>query len=80
MTSYIEQAMSNYIKPVILDYHNQYSSFNEFEEIYYELTKTVVHKIENNKNHKWWSDNIDNLKADGIYYHFKQEKLQKVSG
>lgn len=52
MTSYIEQAMSNYIKPVILDYHNQYSSFNEFEEIYYELTKTVVHKIENNKNHK----------------------------
>ena len=52
MHSYTERAMSNYIKPVILDYHNQYSSFNEFEEIYYEFTKTVVHKVENNEMHK----------------------------
>ena len=78
MNSYIEQAMSNYIKPVILDYHNQYSSFNEYEEIYYELTKTVVYKLENNGLHKWWSNNIKSLEKDKIYYHFKQEKLQKV--
>ena len=42
--SYVEQAMENYIRPIVLNYHNQYSSFKETEEIYYELSETVIHK------------------------------------
>lgn len=49
--SYVEQALSNYIHPVVLNYHNQYSSFMETEEIFYELSSMVVHRVENNESH-----------------------------
>lgn len=52
VNSYIEQAMNNYIKPIVLNYHNHYNSLQETEEIYYELTHTVVHKVVNNKSHR----------------------------
>lgn len=50
--SYIEQAISNYVKPIVVNYHNQYSSFKETEEIFYELTETVIcTNIKNSTSH-----------------------------
>jgi hypothetical protein len=40
--SYIEQAIANYIKPIVVNYHNQYSSLKETEEIFYEMTESVI--------------------------------------
>mgnify|MGYP006316946725 CR=1 FL=1 len=34
MKSYIEQAIRNYVKPIIVNYHNHGSSTQEIEEIY----------------------------------------------
>ena len=45
MKSYIDKAMSNYVKAVIVNYHNHYSSFQEHEEIFNEMTGGVIYKI-----------------------------------
>ena len=78
MKSYIEQAIQNYVKPIIVNYHNQYSSVNEVEEIYYELTDSVIYKKTNNEQHVVWDKDIDAMKRDHMYYHFKHEKLVKT--
>lgn len=76
--SYIEQAMSNYITPLCLNYHNQDNSLKETEEIYYELTNTVVHKVINNKSHPCWVATHEELEADRIFYPFKESKFKEV--
>jgi hypothetical protein len=78
VSSYIEQAMSNYIRPIVLNYHNHYNSMQETEEIYYELTDIVVHKVVNNKSHKCWKTSEEDLKNDNIFYSFKYSKLHEI--
>mmetsp|Transcript_8955 Transcript_8955/g.7957 ORF Transcript_8955/g.7957 Transcript_8955/m.7957 type:complete len:149 (+) Transcript_8955:707-1153(+) len=76
--SYIEQAMSNYISPIVLNYHNQYSSFTETEEIYYELSSTVIHKHETNKEHYCWTRDVEEMEKDHMFYNFKHDKLVEI--
>lgn len=76
--SYIEQAMANYIRPIVLNYHNHDSSFKETEEIYYEMTDTVVHKVKNTKKHFCWKVNFSELEKENIFYGFKAHKLIEV--
>ncbi|CAI2364370.1 unnamed protein product [Moneuplotes crassus] len=78
MQSYVEQALANYIHPVVLNYHNQYSSFKETEEIFYELSSMVVHRVENNKTHSCWNADIEEMKKDNMFYHFKFDKLKEI--
>lgn len=76
--SYIEQSISNYVKPIIVNYHNQYSSVNEVEEIYYELTDSVIYKITNNSEHFCWRTDKATLEKDHMYYGFKEDKFKIV--
>ena len=78
VNSYIEQAMGTYIKPIVLNYHNQYSSFKETEEIYYELTDTVVHKVNNNKTHACWKTTDEEMKKDNMFYQFNSNKFEEI--
>ncbi len=45
MRSYMEKAIMNNIEPIILNYHNHYSGFEENEEIFYERTGRVLYKV-----------------------------------
>lgn len=76
--SYVEKAINNYITPIILNYHNQYSSFKETEEIFYEMSETVVHKFENNKTHLCWPTNLEDMEKDNMFYSFKNHKLVEI--
>lgn len=78
ITSYIEKAMSNYITPIVLNYHNQYSTFRETEEIYYELTKSVIYKTNKNKSHNIWPSNVAEMAKDNMFYSFSTYKLEFV--
>ena len=44
MKSYIEKAIENYVKPVILNYHNHFSSTDEMEEVFYERTGRILYQ------------------------------------
>ena len=76
--SYVEQAISNYVKPIILNYHNQYNSLNEMEELYYELTDSVIYKIKRNSEHFWWKTTKEDMFRDRMYYNFKEEKFKEI--
>ena len=45
MRSYIEKAIENYVKPIILNFHNHYSQLEEIEEVFYERTGRVLYMI-----------------------------------
>lgn len=77
--SYVEKAISNYIKPLVLNYHNQYSSFKETEEIFYERSSTVINKAENNKFHSCWTEDVEELEKDNMFYNFKTDKLNLIN-
>lgn len=76
--SYVEQAISNYVKPIILNYHNQYSSLSEVEEIYYELTNSVIYKVKRSKAHPCWKTNNETMLRDRMYYDFKDSKFEEI--
>ncbi|CAI2360411.1 unnamed protein product [Moneuplotes crassus] len=76
--SYIEQAISNYVKPIILNYHNQVSSLNEMEEIYYELSDSIIYNLTRNGEHLIWKTTCEEMTKDRMFYNFKEEKLKFV--
>jgi len=55
MKSYIEKAIENYVKPVILNYHNQFSSTDEMEEVFYERTGWILYLTRQNERHLIWA-------------------------
>lgn len=73
--SYIDQAITNYVKPLIVNYHNHYSSFKEVEEIYYERTNSVVYKYQRNDCHICWETDKERMVKDRMFYSFKTDKL-----
>ena len=76
--SYVEQAISNYVRPIILNYHNQYNSSKEVEEIYYDLTNSVIYKRGISDLHIWWKTSLEELAKDNMYYNFKMDKFKIV--
>lgn len=79
MKSYIDKAMSNYVRAIILNYHNHYSSFQEHEEIFNEMTGGVIYKVKNSDIHMIWSDtSAKEMEKDRMFYDFKEEKLVRV--
>ena len=78
MKSYIQRAISNYVKPLILNYHNQDSSFDETEEIYYEMTNWIVYKVNRSDMHYCWKTTPKSMVKDRMFYCFKLEKLKCV--
>jgi hypothetical protein len=75
--SYVEQAINNYVKPIILNYHNQYNSLKQVEEIYYELTDSVVYKLSRN-NHLCWKTTMEDMAKDRMYYNFEEESFIEI--
>ena len=79
MKSYINKAMSNYVKAIILNYHNQYSTIKEHEEIFNEMTGGVIYKIVNNKFHYIWDNtSVKEMEVDKMYYSFKEKNLVQL--
>jgi DNA-directed RNA polymerase beta subunit len=66
------------VKPIILNYHNQYSSFQEVEEIYYEMTDYVVYKLKRNEYHACWKTTKEDMLKDRMFYNFKETKLLAI--
>lgn len=79
MKSYIDKAMSNYVKAIIVNYHNQYSTLKEHEEIFNEMTGGVIYKVENSGLHTVWANaTIKEMEKDKMYYSFNDKKLMPV--
>ena len=78
MKSYIQRAISNYVKPIILNYHNHDSSYEEVEEIYYELTNWVIYKTNRSDAHYCWKTDPESMFKDRMFYNFKTEKLKLI--
>ena len=76
MKSYIDKAMSAYVRAIILNYHNQYSSIKEHEEIFNEMTGGVIYKIHNSKLHFIWENStVKEMEKDKMYYSFDEDHL-----
>lgn len=78
MRSYTEKAIENYIRPIILNYHNQYSKMDEIEEIFYEKTGQVLYKIKSNDWHAIWPCSREEMVKDRMFYEFDERKLRFV--
>mmetsp|Transcript_24313 Transcript_24313/g.24230 ORF Transcript_24313/g.24230 Transcript_24313/m.24230 type:complete len:179 (+) Transcript_24313:683-1219(+) len=77
--SYIDKAMSNYVRAIILNYHNQYSTMKEHEEIFNEMTGGVIYKIENSKLHYIWDkSSLKEMQNDKMYYEFDKDDLVQL--
>ena len=74
MRSYIEKAIENYVKPLILNYHNQYNKTERVEEVFYERTGRVLYKMKTEENHNIWPTNKEQMKVDKMYDEFEKEK------
>lgn len=79
MKSYVEKAISNYVWSIILNYHNHYNSLKETEEIFNEMSQSVICK-KNNQDEKyvWNPPSLDQMLKDEIYYSFQMSKLEQV--
>lgn len=79
LRSYIDKAMSNYVRSIILNYHNQYSTLKEHEEIFNEMTGGVIYSVNNSGLHLIWGDaTIEEMEKDKMYYGFKNKKLMPM--
>lgn len=79
MRSYIDKAMSNYVKAIIVNYHNQYSTLKEHEEIFNEMTGGVIYKVRSTGLHVIWGEaTIKEMEKDNMYYSFKDKKLMPM--
>lgn len=58
MKSYVEKAIQNYVRSIILNYHNHYNSLKETEEIFNEMTQGVLLKWNNQDEKYVWTDNL----------------------
>ncbi|CAI2361236.1 unnamed protein product [Moneuplotes crassus] len=76
--SYIDQAISNYVKPIILNYHNQVSRLTEMEEIYYEMNNSIIYTLKRNSEHIIWNTTREEMTRDRMFYNFKEGKLKFV--
>ena len=80
MKSYIDKAMSNYVRAVILNYHNQYSTLKEHEEIFNEMTGGVIYKVQNSGLHLIWGGaTVKEMEKDRMFYQFKDKKLMPMN-
>ena len=80
MRSYIDKATSNYVRAIILNYHNQYSQFQESEEIFNEMTGGVIYHISRSEFHLIWNkSNLKEMENDNMYYQFNEQKLVTVN-
>ena len=80
MKSYIEKAIENYVKPVILNYHNQFSSTDEMEEVFYEKTGWILYLTRQNDRHLIWQGATkEDMKKDSMIYEFLDKKLEQVN-
>lgn len=75
MRSYIEKAIENYVKPVILNYHNHYAQMEEMEEIFYERTGRVLYLIRKQEKHEIWETTPEEMVKDRMFYEFKENRL-----
>lgn len=64
MKSYIEKAIENYIKPLILNYHNHYGKMEEMEEVFYERTGRVLYLMRDNEKHEIWETSTEEMVKD----------------
>ena len=80
MKSYIDKATSNYVKSIILNYHNHYSQFQEHEEIFNEITGGVIYKVNSPEIHLiWGKTNKKEMENDKMYYSFDDQKLMAAN-
>ena len=70
MRSYSEKAIENYVRPLILNYHNHYSKMEEVEEVFYERTGRVVYKIKPSDSHFIWPSSQAEMVKDWMFYEF----------
>ena len=77
MRSYMEQAIQNYISPLILNYHNHYNKSQHVEEIFYERTGRVIYQVETAK-HFCWKATREELIRNRIFYEFKDKDLVQL--
>ena len=80
MKSYIDKAMSNYVSAIIVNYHNQYSTLKEHEEIFNEMTGGVIYKVENSGLHLIWGEaSLKEMEKDRMFYGFSEKKLMAMN-
>ena len=80
MNSYIDKAMSNYVRSIIVNYHNQYSVLKEHQEIFNEMTGGVIYKVQSSGLHLIWGDaTIKEMEKDKMFYNFKDKKLMPMN-
>ena len=70
MRSYTEKAIENYIRPVILNYHNQFSRTERNEEIFYQRTNRVILSFKKD-DHFIWPTSKEEMLKDRMFYEFK---------
>ena len=68
----------NNIEPIILNYHNHYSGFEENEEIFYERTGRVLYKVQRDDAHPIWPTSREEMEKDRMYYEFKDRKFKTI--
>lgn len=80
MKSYIDRAMANYVKAIIVNYHNQYSMLKEHEEIFNEMTGGVIYKVQNSGlKCIWGAATVKDMEKDKMYYEFNDKKLMPMN-
>jgi hypothetical protein len=79
MRSYTEKAILNYTSSIILNYHNHYSSLDEHEEIFNELSGGVIYRVNNcGIKQIWGAGTCVEMLKDGMFYSFSEGKLVPV--
>jgi uncharacterized protein YdcH (DUF465 family) len=74
--SYIDKAISTYVRSIILKYHNENARFKEFEEIYNEMNCGTIYKVNNTNLHPIWDGaTVKEMQKDKMFYNFKDKKL-----
>lgn len=75
--SYVDQAICNYVKPIILNYKNQYSNSRQKVEICYELNDSVLYK-KTKQDHLCWKTTKEDMAKDRMYFNTKEERLIEI--
>lgn len=79
MKSYIDKAISNYVKAIVLQYHSNDSALKEFEEIKNEITGGSIYRVQNTGLHMTWDGStVKDMKKDNMFYLLKDKKLVSV--
>ena len=74
--SYIDKAISVYVRSIVLKYHSMGSSFKEYEMIFNEITEGMIYRVNNTSLHPIWDGTtVKEMEKDKMFYSFKDKKL-----